>query len=69
MGAEPGTWPVSKALVSGEPLPASLRARLEEWTPTVRQLYGTAEAGLIGYECDAVEGCMCRATRLSRCAT
>ncbi|MBA2296106.1 MAG: phenylacetate--CoA ligase family protein [Actinobacteria bacterium] len=56
MGAEPGTWPVSKALVSGEPLPASLRARLEEWTPTVRQLYGTAEAGLIGYECDAVEG-------------
>lgn len=56
LGATPETWPVTKALVSGEPLPPSLRKWLRRWTPTVRQLYGTAEAGLIGYECEAEAG-------------
>jgi len=56
LGATPETWPLERALVSAEPLPGSLRMWLERWTPTVRQLYGTAEAGLVGYECDALEG-------------
>lgn len=56
MGAEPTSWPLARAVVSGEPLPPSLRAWLAEWTPTVRQMYGTAEAGLIGYECEAEDG-------------
>jgi len=56
IGAEPASWPVKKALVSAEPLPPSLRAWLEQWVPTVRQMYGTAEAGTIGYECEMLEG-------------
>ena len=45
-----------RAFVIGEPLPASLRAWLVERVPSVRQGYGTAEAGNIGYECEAQEG-------------
>ncbi len=45
-----------RALVTAEPLPASLRTWLEERVPVVRQMYGTAEAGNLGYECDAVDG-------------
>lgn len=56
LGATPESWPVKKALVSAEPLPPSLREWLEPWVPTVRQLYGTAEAGTIAYECEALEG-------------
>jgi phenylacetate-CoA ligase len=43
-------WRIGKALVTGEPLPDSLRAALGTRVPVVLQAYGTAEAGLIGYE-------------------
>ena len=45
-----------KAIVSAEPLPPSLRSWLEERVPTVRQLYGTAESGGLGFECEAKSG-------------
>jgi phenylacetate-coenzyme A ligase PaaK-like adenylate-forming protein len=56
LGLEPAGWALERATVSGEPLPPALRAWLEERVPVVRQLYGTAEAGLLGYECDAKNG-------------
>jgi phenylacetate-CoA ligase len=43
-------WSIARALVTAEPLPESLRAVLRAMTPTVLQSYGTAEAGLCGYE-------------------
>jgi len=43
-------WTIAKAVVTAEPLPDSLRAALEEHVPTVLMSYGTAEAGLLGYE-------------------
>jgi phenylacetate-CoA ligase len=43
-------FPVCRALVTAEPLPDSLRSWLSEHVATVRQAYGTAEAGLLGYE-------------------
>jgi phenylacetate-CoA ligase len=43
-------WRLSRALVTAEPLPDSLRAQLRERVPTVLMAYGTAEAGLIAYE-------------------
>jgi phenylacetate-CoA ligase len=43
-------WRLAKALVTAEPLPAELRAKLTPRVPTVLMAYGTAEAGLIGYE-------------------
>jgi phenylacetate-CoA ligase len=43
-------FPVRRALVTAEPLPDSLRSWLTEHVPTVLQAYGTAEAGLLGYE-------------------
>jgi phenylacetate-CoA ligase len=43
-------WHLTKALVTAEPLPDSLRALLRERIPTVLSSYGTAEVGLIGYE-------------------
>jgi len=49
-------WPVRRALVSGEPLPASLRALLEPHVPRVLQAYATAELGLLGYETDSESG-------------
>lgn len=45
-----------KALVSAEPLPPSLRARLGELGVSVFQAYGTADLGLIAYECERQEG-------------
>jgi phenylacetate-CoA ligase len=45
-----------KAIVTAEPLPPSLRAWLEERVPIVRQMYGTAESGGLGFECEAVSG-------------
>lgn len=45
-----------RAFVSAEPLPPSLRDWLTDRVPTVRQGYGTAEAGLLGAECVAEEG-------------
>lgn len=43
-------WRLTKALVTAEPLPDSLRTLLRERIPTVLMAYGTADAGLIGYE-------------------
>jgi phenylacetate-CoA ligase len=49
-------WRLGKALVTAEPLPDSLRELLQQWVPTVLRAYGTAEAGLIGYETQAGAG-------------
>ena len=49
--------PVERALVTGAPLFPSLRARLQdEHGIDVYQCYGTADAGILGYECQAKEG-------------
>jgi phenylacetate-CoA ligase len=56
LGLDPRSWPLERAFVGAEPLPASLRAWLEERIPVVRQGYGTAETGNLGYECGAREG-------------
>jgi phenylacetate-CoA ligase len=56
LGLEPASWPLERAFVTAEPLPASLRSWLEERIGLVRQGYGTAEAGNLGFECDAREG-------------
>ena len=46
-----------RALVSGAPLPLDLRRLLEEGHGvSVFQAYGTADAGAIGYECEAKDG-------------
>ena len=45
-----------RALVTAEPLPPSLRTWLEERIPVVRQMYGTAESGTLGFECEAASG-------------
>ena len=48
---------VQKAFVTAEPLPPSLREELvSRGVTTVRQGYGTAECGNLGYECQAEEG-------------
>lgn len=47
---------IQRAFVSAEPLPPSLRDWLSSRVPTVRQGFGTAETGNLGYECEAVEG-------------
>ena len=47
---------VSKALVSGEALPPSLRAWFKERGIEVYQCYATADIGLIAYETAALEG-------------
>lgn len=56
LSAEPERWRVAKALVTAEPLPDALRAQLSERIPTVLMAYGTAEAGLIGFETAAGDG-------------
>jgi phenylacetate-CoA ligase len=48
--------PLRRAFVSAEPLPGSLRDWLRERVSVVRQGYGTAETGNLGYECEAEEG-------------
>ena len=46
-----------RALVSGAPLPLALRNLLEEsYGISVFQAYGTADAGAVGYECEAKDG-------------
>ena len=47
---------LERAFVTAEPLPPSLRAWLEERIPVVRQGYGTAEGGNLGYECELEAG-------------
>ena len=44
------------AFVTAEPLPASLRAWLSERVPVVRQGFGTAETGNLGYESERLDG-------------
>ena len=49
--------PIRRAIVTGAPLPPPLRARLQdEFGAEVHQAYGTADAGLLGYECRARDG-------------
>ena len=47
---------ITKALVSGEAFPPSLRAELAELGVAALQCYATADLGLIAYESEAVEG-------------
>ena len=48
---------VEKAFMTAEPLPPSLRQELvSHGVKTVRQGYGTAECGNLGYECGAEDG-------------
>jgi len=47
---------ISKALVSGEALPAPLRDGFNERGIRVQQCYATADLGLIAYESSALEG-------------
>ena len=47
---------LNKAFVTAEPLPPSLRAELNGRGITVRQGYGTAECGNMGYECEQEHG-------------
>jgi phenylacetate-CoA ligase len=56
--AERGGLPlrIHKSFVTAEPLPPSLREWLQARVATVRQGYGTAEAGNLGFECDRTEG-------------
>jgi phenylacetate-CoA ligase len=56
LGLSQHRWQVAKALVTAEPLPDPLRDQLTKRVPTVLMSYGTAEAGLIGYETGAGSG-------------
>jgi len=47
---------LSRALVSGEACPPALRAWLLEHGITARQMYGTADLGLIAFETEAGDG-------------
>ncbi|HYF96243.1 MAG TPA: AMP-binding protein [Symbiobacteriaceae bacterium] len=47
---------LKKAFVSAEPLPPSLRTRLQAFGVDVYQGYGTADLGLVAYECSAKAG-------------
>ncbi len=58
MGIAPGDGlSLQVALVTGEMLPETLRARLrDEFGVQVRQCYGTADVGSLGYECHEARG-------------
>jgi len=47
---------ITKALVSGEAFPPSVRTTLSARGVTARQAYATADLGLIAYETEALEG-------------
>ena len=47
---------IKRGLVSGAALPPSLRKELAERGVAVKQCYAVAEAGVISYESDALEG-------------
>jgi phenylacetate-CoA ligase len=51
-----GSLKLERAFVTAEPLPPSLRAWLQKRVPIVRQGYGTAEGGNLGYECERQAG-------------
>ncbi|MFL6796813.1 MAG: phenylacetate--CoA ligase family protein [Xanthobacteraceae bacterium] len=55
---------ITRGLVSGAALPASLRQELRERGVQVLQCYATAEAGVIAYESDAAEGMIVNETVL-----
>lgn len=47
---------LTKAFCTAEPLPPSLRAYINQRGVTVRQGYGTAECGNLGFECEQEDG-------------
>ena len=48
---------IEKALVTGAPLPDALRSELQDdFDVDVYQVYGTADAGTLGYECHEKDG-------------
>lgn len=49
-GLDASRWRLGRALVSGEPLPNSLRGELTLRIPTVLMAYGTAESGILAHE-------------------
>ncbi len=49
-GFAPDRWRLSKALLTAEPLPDSLRTELQQRVAAVRMSYGTGETGLLAYE-------------------
>jgi phenylacetate-CoA ligase len=51
-----GAFPIRKALVSGGALGPTLRQEYRERGIAVRQAYAIADAGLLAYETDALEG-------------
>lgn len=55
-GHDPQHWNLSRALVTAEPLPDSLRSELGVWVKDLRMAYGTAETGLLGYETEPNSG-------------
>lgn len=55
-GADTSGPVLERAFVTAEPLPPSLREWLTARVPVVRQGYGTAEGGNLGYESDALDG-------------
>lgn len=50
LGVHRERWTISKAVVTAEPLPPTLRRELNAHVPTVLMAYGTAETGLLGHE-------------------
>jgi phenylacetate-CoA ligase len=50
LGLDRSSWTMSRAVVTAEPLPETLRHELNAFVPTVLMAYGTAETGLLGYE-------------------
>lgn len=56
-GHDPRAWPLSKAVMTAEPLPPSLRVLLrDKYGVNVYQVYGTAECGNLAYEGRAQNG-------------
>lgn len=47
---------LQRALVTAEPLPPSLRARIASFGVKVLQGYGTADLGLVAFECPEIQG-------------
>jgi phenylacetate-CoA ligase len=55
-GLPPSGWPLRKAFLAAEPLTPAIRTWIEERIPVVRQGYGTAETGNLGFECERTDG-------------
>lgn len=50
LGLPPQAWQLTRAMVTAEPLPDSLRAELTARVPSVCMAYGTGETGLLAHE-------------------